>query len=223
MNDSQHEIPDRTFMKALLKHTGIALALLVPLAAYSTYSHAETGTNGAGTPVTTASPVSVDEVDLEKYAGQWYEIARLPMYFQRNCNSDVTATYTLNKDKAGNLDSVGVLNECRKEDGSMMKAEGLAKPNNTSGSQLKVTFLPSWLRWMPVGKADYWVLQLDEEYQSALVGTPDNKYLWVLSRKPTLSQATYDQYINLAKAQGYDVSKLKITTHTGHSETLVGN
>lgn len=223
MNKHQHEIPDRTFMKALLKHTGIALALLVPLAAYSTYAHADTGSNLGHAPVSSASPVSVDEVDLNKYAGRWYEIARLPMYFQRNCNSDVTATYTLNKDKAGNLDSVNVVNQCRKEDGSMMKAEGLAKPSNSSGSQLKVSFLPSWLRWMPVGKADYWVLQLDEEYQNALVGTPDNKYLWILSRQPTLSQSTFDQYINVAKAQGYDINELKITTHTGHSETLVKN
>lgn|SRR5699024_4600791 len=224
MNRFSHEIPDRAFMKALLKHTGIALALLVPLAAYSTFSHAETGmptTNTNEDSMNITAPTSVDSVDLNKYAGQWYEIARLPMYFQRNCASDVTATYNLNTDKAGKLNSVEVINQCRKQDGSMMKSEGLAKPANDTGSELKVTFLPSWLRWLPVGKADYWVLQLDKDYQSALVGTPDNKYLWVLSRKPTLSEAVFEDYKKTAKMQGYDINKLEVTTHTGTPKTIV--
>ena len=221
MNNFKHDIPDRAFMKALLKHTGIALALLVPLAAYSTFSHAETGMVTNNTAINVTAPTSVDQVDLNKYAGKWYEIARMPMYFQRNCASDVTATYNLNKDEAGKLTSVEVINQCRKQDGSMMKAEGLAKPANDTGSELKVTFMPSWLRWLPVGKADYWVLQLDEDYQSALVGTPDNKYLWVLSRKPTLSEAVFEDYKKIAKIQGYDINKLEITTHTGTPKTIV--
>lgn len=221
MNKFKHDIPERAFMKALLKHTGIALALLVPLAAYSTFSHAETGVASTNAPMSVTAPTSVDRVDLNKYAGQWYEIARMPMYFQRNCASDVTATYNLNKDEAGKLTSVDVINQCRKQDGSMMKAEGLAKPANDTGSELKVTFMPSWLRWLPVGKADYWILQLDENYQSALVGTPDNKYLWVLSRKPTLSEAVFEDYKKIAKMQGYDINKLEITTHTGTPKTIV--
>ncbi|AWT49352.1 lipocalin [Psychrobacter sp. YP14] len=219
MNKYHHDVSERAFMKALLKHTGIALALLVPLAAYSTFSHAETG--NMVTPATAAStPHSVPSVDLNKYAGQWYEIARLPMYFQRNCASDVTATYNLNQTDAGKIESVDVINQCKKADGSMMSATGIAKPANESGSQLKVTFLPSWLRWLPVGKANYWVLALDEDYKSALVGTPDNKYLWILSRTPTLSQSTYDKYVNTAKIQGYDVSKLEITSHSGAAQTV---
>lgn len=231
MNKYHHDISDRAFMTALLKHTGIALALLVPLAAYSTLTHAQTTdmtdtsvhaenmTNQAQA-IAMSAPTSVEKVDLEQYAGQWYEIARLPMYFQRNCASDVTATYNLNKDDAGALKSVAVMNQCKKEDGLMMSAEGLAKPANDSGSELKVTFLPSWLRWLPVGKADYWVLALDKDYKSALVGTPDNKYLWVLSRTPTLSESTFNQYKNTAKMQGYDVSKLEITTHSGTANTI---
>lgn len=221
MNQFKHDIPDRTFMKALLKHTGIALALLVPLAAYSTFSHAETGKPSPSSSISVTAPTSVDRVDLNKYAGQWYEIARMPMYFQRNCASDVTATYNLNKDEAGKLTSVDVINQCRKQDGSMMKAEGLAKPANDAGSELKVTFVPSWLRWLPVGKADYWILQLDDNYQSALVGTPDNKYLWVLSRKPTLSETVFEDYKKIAKMQGYDINKLEITAHTNTPKTVV--
>lgn len=223
MNDFKHDIPDRAFMKALLKHTGIALALLVPLAAYSTFSHAETGKPSPNSSINVTAPTSVDQVDLNKYAGQWYEIARMPMYFQRDCASDVTATYNLNKDEAGKLTSVDVINQCRKQDGSMMKAEGLAKPANDSGSELKVTFIPSWLRWLPVGKADYWILQLDDNYQSALVGTPDNKYLWVLSRKPTLSEAVFEDYKKIAKMQGYDIAKLQVTAHTNTPKTVGSN
>lgn len=227
-------------MKALLKHTGIALAILVPLAAYSSISHASTGSaEMAATQTATQAPVtqptSVDRVDLNKYAGQWYEIARMPMYFQRNCASDVTATYTLNTDNSGSIKSVDVLNQCKKTDGSNMTAKGLAKPANDTGSELKVSFLPSWLRWLPVGKADYWVLALDGktadgmvidqeqqgqqqgEYQSALVGTPDNKYLWILSRTPTLPEETISQYKAAAQQQGYDISQLKMTTHTSQS------
>ena len=220
MNKSNQEIPDRAFMKALLKHTGIALVLLVPLAAYSTFSHADTGDSALPHAVNVTAPTSVDKVDLSKYAGKWYEVARLPMYFQRNCVADVTATYHLNQDTAGKITSVDVINECRKQNGSMIKATGLATPSNDTGSELKVTFVPSWLRWLPIGKADYWILQLDENYQSALVGTPDKKYLWMLSRQPSLSQATFENYKNIAKMQGYEVNKLEITTHTGTPSTL---
>ena len=76
--------------------------------------------------------------------------------------------------------SVDVINECRKADGSMMKAKGLATPAHDTGSELKVTFLPSWIRWLPVGKADYWVLQLDQNYQTALVGTSTSTTTLVL-------------------------------------------
>ncbi|WP_296404295.1 lipocalin family protein [Psychrobacter sp.] len=216
-------------MSALLKHTGIALVLLVTLAAYSTISHAEIGVERSQTLTKNiiyndqivTKPTSVQYVNLNKYAGRWYEIARLPMYFQRKCASDVTATYNLNKDIAGKVTSIDVVNECRKQDGSMIMAQGLAKPANNTGSQLKVSFLPSWIRWLPFGKSNYWVLQLDSDYQNALVGTPDNKYLWLLSRKPTMAQSTFEKYKNTAKMQGYDLSKLQVTTHTSIPKTIV--
>ena len=98
MNRFSHEIPDRAFMKALLKHTGIALALLVPLAAYSTFSHAETGiptTNTNEDSMNITAPTSIDSVDLNKYAGQWYEIARLDFKHEKGMDN-VTAEYYLN-------------------------------------------------------------------------------------------------------------------------------
>ena len=164
-----------------------------------------------------STPTTVESVDLEQYAGTWYEIGRLPMYFQRKCASDVTATYTGKADGSG----IDVLNQCRKQDGSMMSANGLAKAVDSSGSKLKVTFLPSWIRWLPIGKADYWVLARDANYQTALVGTPDKKYLWLLARSPNISQQTYAKYRQIAQQQGYDLKEFKLTTQTNQNVTLV--
>lgn len=230
------QIPERIFMNGLIKHTAIALAIIIPLAAFSAYaapqnlpmntaSESEAMANMQATVIEPSSiiynlasqPTAVDNVDLEKYAGTWHEIGRLPMYFQRKCASDVTATYTGKTDGSG----IDVLNQCRKEDGSMMSANGLAKAVDNSGSKLKVTFLPSWIRWLPVGRADYWVLARDANYQTALVGTPDKKYLWLLARTPNISQQTYSKYRQIAKQQGYDLREFKLTTHSNQQVKLV--
>lgn len=154
-------------------------------------------------------PQTVQQVDLVKYSGTWYEIARFPMYFQRKCASDVTATYgTLSN---GN---VSVVNQCRQADGEMMSSTGEASAVNSTNTKLKVSFLPQGLRWIPFTKGDYWVLKLDENYQTALVGGPNRKYLWILSRTPNLDEKTYQAYVAAAKQQGFDVSKLERTVHT---------
>lgn len=157
--------------------------------------------------ITASAPKAVSELDLDRYTGNWYEIARLPMFFQRNCASDVTATYSLNPSG-----SIRVDNRCKKADGSTIQSVGEATKANETGSQLKVTFLPEGLRWLPLTKADYWVLALDKDYQYALVGTPNNKYLWVLSRTPNMDEATYQTLLSTAKNQGYDINKLQRTT-----------
>ena len=154
-------------------------------------------------------PQTVQQVDLVKYSGTWYEIARFPMYFQRKCASDVTATYgTLSN---GN---VSVLNQCRQADGEMMSSTGEASAVNSTNTKLKVSFLPQGLRWIPFTNGDYWVLKLDENYQTALVGGSNRKYLWILSRTPNLDEKTYQAYVAAAKHQGFDVSKLERTVHT---------
>lgn len=151
-------------------------------------------------------PQTVQQVDLTRYAGTWYEIARFPMYFQRKCASDVTATY-------GQLSNgnVSVLNQCRKANGEMIASKGEAKAVDSTNTKLKVSFLPQGLRWIPFTKGDYWVLKLDNDYQTALVGGPNRKYLWILSRTPHLDEATYQEYVNTAKQQGFDVTKLERT------------
>ena len=230
------DIPERVFMNGLIKHTIIALAIIVPLAAFSAYAAPQVNptvmTSNATTDKTTTetlaiepsaiiykssmTPMTVDRVDLEQYAGTWYEIGRLPMYFQRKCAGDVTATYTSKTDGSGII----VLNKCTDANGEGITAEGLAKPVDDTGSKLKVTFLPSWIRWLPVGRADYWVLARDADYKTALVGTPDNKYLWLLARSPNISQQTYAKYRQIAQEQGYDLKEFKLTSQTNQTVKL---
>ena len=151
----------------------------------------------------TVPPHAVDQVDIHNYAGKWYEIAHLPMYFQRKCVANISAQYTVNADQ-----TMGVLNSCRIENGEMISSEGVAYPQNQGNSKLKVSFLPPGLRWIPFTKGHYWVLRVDPEYKVALVGGPSTKYLWILSREPQLDEATYQSYLDTAKYYGYDITKL---------------
>ena len=240
INSSYKDIPERIFMNGLIKHTGIALAIIIPLAAFSAYA-ATPPINMATTSnmqdnvmsekITTdmlsvkpsdimyksaSTPTTVDSVDLNEYAGTWYEIGRLPMYFQRKCAGDVTANYTQKTDGSG----IVVTNKCVSEDGSGITAEGLAKPVDENGSKLKVTFLPKWIRWIPVGRADYWVLARDADYKTALVGTPDKKYLWLLARSPNISQETYTKYRQVAQQQGYDLKEFTLTSQSNQTVNL---
>lgn len=150
---------------------------------------------------TPAAPVrSVAAVDLNRYLGQWYEIAKFPMYFQRNCVADTTANYSINPDG-----SVKVVNRCRKESGEFEQAEGKATVvENTQNAQLKVSFFWPF-------KADYWVIGLDPNYQWAVVGNPNRKYLWILSRTPTLAESALQAAQKAAVEQGYDLRQLDYT------------
>lgn len=155
---------------------------------------------------TTPGPVrSVAAVDLARYAGRWYEVARFPNRFQKQCVAATTADYEL----LSNGD-VRVVNACRKSDGTISRAEGKAKLAHRGGptSQLKVRFAPRILSFLPMVWGDYWVLDLTEDYGAALVGEPSRKYLWVLSRTPVLEEAVYQRLIDTAKAQGFDVARL---------------
>ena len=150
-------------------------------------------------------PPTQDWVDLARYAGRWYEIARLPNRFQRQCAGDVTATYTL---RAGG--GVTVLNQCRKADGTTASAEGEARRADPHGpaSRLKVRFAPGFLSFLPFVWGDYWILELDRDYRYALVGDPARKYLWVLSRTPTMDGTTYESLTAAATRLGFDASRL---------------
>jgi apolipoprotein D and lipocalin family protein len=143
----------------------------------------------------------VPHVDLKKYLGKWYEIARLPARFEEGC-SDITATYSLREDG-----SISVLNECKKN-GKVKKAKGKAKViDKNTGAKLKVTFF-----WPFYG--DYWIINLGNEYDYAVVGTPNRQYLWILSRTPQMDDKLFSQLIELVKSKGFDVTNLIRTSHT---------
>jgi apolipoprotein D and lipocalin family protein len=154
----------------------------------------------------------VPEVDLVRYSGQWYEIARLPNRFQKRCAGDVTANYALRADG-----KISVLNRCRLDNGEQIEAEGVArvaakgKPN----SILKVRFAPAFLSFIPQVWGDYQIIALSPDYTQAIVGDPEREYLWILARSPQLDQATYERLVEEAASQGFDVTQLQKTKHSG--------
>lgn len=151
----------------------------------------------------TIDPPTVSQVDLNQYAGLWYEIARYPNGFQKNCEG-VTAEYSLRDDG-----KIKVLNTCHT--GKKRSAEGVARVvNNNSNAKLKVKFAPEWV---PFASGDYWILHLEEDYSASLVGSPDGKYLWILSRTPKLSNTVLEKIKNRVVELGYDTAPLKMTVH----------
>jgi apolipoprotein D and lipocalin family protein len=145
----------------------------------------------------------VTRLDLNRYVGTWHEIAHLPLYFQRQCVDNITATYTRQVDG-----TIGVHNACRTKNGSMDVADGIARKTDGPAGALQVRFAPSWLGWLPFVWADYWVVDLDSDYQWVVVGSPSRKYLWVLSRAPAMSRVLFEQLRRRAAERGYPVDKL---------------
>ena len=144
---------------------------------------------------------TVPHVDLNRYMGQWYEIASFPQWFQKNCVATI-ATYTLRKDR-----DVDVLNQCRDKtlDGKPKDAKGKAwVVDSQSNAKLKVRFF-----WPFSG--DYWIIDLGENYQYAVVGHPKRNYLWILSRSAHMDLAVYDGILERLKEQHYDLTRLKKT------------
>lgn len=144
---------------------------------------------------------TVNSVDIQKYLGKWYEIAHLPTSFQEGCHC-TTAEYSL-------IDSetIRVVNTCNEgsPEGEIDKAEGKAfVVEGSNNSKLEVQFFWPF-------KGDYWILELDEEYQYVLVGTPSREYLWILSRTPTLEEDIIDKLKSSAEEKGFDTSKMIYT------------
>jgi len=151
----------------------------------------------------------VPSLDLQRYAGEWHEIAHLPMFFQRNCAANITADYTLRPDA-----TIGVRNACDDTNGRRMVSDGTARPVAGQPGSLQVRFAPDWLAWLPLAWADYWVVELDPGYQWAVVGGPGRDYLWILSRSPTMDRARFDAIRTRAAQRGYPVEKLVVPPDT---------
>ena len=164
-----------------------------------------------GAEPSSAPPRTVDALDLERYQGRWYEVARKPNRFQKACASDVLVQYTGLPDGR-----VQVFNQCSEADGDVRSVTGVARrpEPRQHPARLEVRFAPAWLSFLPMVWADYWVLDLDPEYRWAVVGGPGRKYLWVLSRTPELGEETLEGILKRVGEQGYDLSDLVRTRHT---------
>ena len=146
----------------------------------------------------------VPTVDLTRYAGTWYEIARLPNRFQEKCAGEVVAAYELRPDGR-----VTVTNRCRTTAGDVTVAAGIARRvDGQPPSVLEVRFAPAFLSFLPAVWGDYQIIALGSDYDHAVVGTPDRAYLWVLSRSRVLATSPYDAAIATAKASGFDITRL---------------
>lgn len=156
------------------------------------------------------APATVASVDLSRYLGTWFEIARLPMRHEPEEFTDITAQYSLQGDG-----KVRVRNRALDGKGELQESVGEATVVDAGNSKLEVTFLPEGLRWIPFTKGDYWILEIDPDYTTALVGSPDRKFLWLLSRQPQLDEATVQHYLAHARGQGFDLTDLIHTPHTG--------
>lgn len=149
----------------------------------------------------------LQSLDVQRYMGTWYEIAKYPNAFQKDCVANTTADYRL--DDGGRLH---VLNRCQKADGSMDEASAVGRhTGNAEDATFEVRFAPAWLSWLPAVWGDYWVIDIDEGYSLAAVSEPSRTYLWILSRTPTVDPAAYDGLLKKLKTQGFDVSKLERT------------
>lgn len=158
-----------------------------------------------------SNPVeTVEFVDLNKYLGKWHEVASIPQSFQKKCIRNTTAEYSF-----AEKNRLRVLNSCEMADGNRMVAEGRAKIADTkSNSKLKVTFLKIG-GWIFAASGDYWILDIDADYQIALIGDPSREYAWILSRTPVLSKEKFAQSEAHFRSQGYDTCKILMSVQTG--------
>jgi len=150
------------------------------------------------------APKTVNTVNLKRYQGTWYELARLPVYFQRNC-AQSEAHYSLKPEG-----DMAVLNRCLTSDWQWEEAKGTAYPQVPGkADKLWVEFDNWFTRLVPgVAKGEYWILYVDDRYHTAIVGSPDRKYLWILSRTPSLPAWQRESLLAKARQQGYDTSRL---------------
>ena len=148
---------------------------------------------------------TVASLDVPRYMGTWFEIAKYPNWFQKKCVADTRADYRL---LAGG--GVQVTNRCRKDNAETNEAIGEARQTGgVTSPKLQVRFAPAWLSALPFVWGDYWVVDIDEAYQLVAVSEPKREYLWVLSRTPTVNADAYDALLVRLKTQGFDLARLE--------------
>jgi apolipoprotein D and lipocalin family protein len=155
--------------------------------------------------------VTMPRVDLRRYAGRWYEVARLPSPFDHRCAGQPTTTYHA-LDPATDGADLAIVHRCRAPNGAWQETQGVARRvPGSGGARLKVQQLPDWLQWLgalPQAWADHWILHVDDRYSEALVGNPARTHLWVLSRETSPPPDRIQALIERARQQGYPVDRL---------------
>ena len=150
----------------------------------------------------------VQHVDLNRYVGTWYEIALIPVWFQRDCAGETTAEYTLAEGG-----EISVINRCCTKEGTVKEAKGRAwVVDKKSPGKLKVSFVSVFGLWLFGGK--YWIIDLDPDYQYAVIGNPGRKIGWILSRTPQLPQDVLNSIAERLKQNGYNFSDFSMTNQT---------
>lgn len=146
-------------------------------------------------------------LDTARYLGTWYEIAKYPNRFQAQCAGFTTARYSQRPDH-----TIEVVNRCRLANGQYEEAVGVARQVGGAASpRLEVRFAPAWLAFLPMVWGDYWVIDLDRDYQLAAVSEPRREYLWILARTPTVAPQAYAALLDRLARQGFDLSRLERT------------
>lgn len=159
---------------------------------------------------------AIPSLDVAPYMGKWYQVALYPNRFQKQCVSDTTATY---RQLEGG--QVEVINRCRNASGEFEDVTGLARPvgrlreGRLEPAQLQVSFLPAWLRWLPVGWGRYWVIKLADDQRYAVVSEPGRDYLWILARSPRLDTRDEREIQSFLRAQGFDLARIQTHRHNG--------
>lgn len=150
-------------------------------------------------------PITVPKVDLHKYSGLWYEIAKIPNSFQDHCAYGTTAEYKIEPDG-----DIIVINKCYDTDGELDIAEGVANVvDKSTNAKLEVSFV-SFLGIRPFW-GDYWIIGLGKKYEYAIVGHPKRKYSWILGRTPSLTDDKMKEIWAILSEQGYDSSDFELT------------
>ena len=151
---------------------------------------------------------TIASLDVARYQGTWYEIAKFPNWFQRKCIADTNATYKIKEDR-----NVSVTNRCTFENNEKGEALGTARQIGDSTSpKLEVRFAPAWLGFLPLVWGDYWVIDIDPEYQLAAVSDPRRQYLWILSRTKKVDPSKYQALLGrLVNENGFSLEQLSLT------------
>lgn len=159
------------------------------------------------TPTASDGLRTIPSLDVARYMGTWYEIAKYPNWFQKKCIGGTKADYSLMNDGR-----VQVINRCHIAGGELSEAIGVARQVGTSTSpKLEVRFAPAWLSFLPFVWGDYWIIELDDDYQLAVVSEPKKEYLWILSRTPKVDSVSYNALLARLRQKGFDLQKLEVT------------